>query len=66
MMKELIAAARNLLDFSLTQAQIAALQRYEAELLVWNQRFNLTAIRDIEQIRVKHFLDSLTCLKVIR
>lgn len=66
MMKALIAAARNLIDFSLTQAQIAALQRYEVELLDWNQRVNLTAIRDSEQIRVKHFLDSLTCLKIIR
>jgi 16S rRNA (guanine527-N7)-methyltransferase len=27
---------------------------------------NLTAIHDVETIRVKHFLDSLTCLKVMR
>ncbi len=28
----------------------------------WNEKFNLTAIRDREEIRTKHFLDSLTCL----
>jgi 16S rRNA (guanine527-N7)-methyltransferase len=65
-MKELFAATRNLLDFTLNPSQISALQRYETELIAWNQRFNLTAIRDVEQIRIKHFLDSLTCLKVIR
>ncbi|MBE0686729.1 MAG: 16S rRNA (guanine(527)-N(7))-methyltransferase RsmG, partial [Anaerolineaceae bacterium] len=35
---------------------------YEQELMIWNEKFNLTAIRDIEQIRNKHFLDSLTCV----
>lgn len=65
-MKELVAATRNLLEVALSPTQVAALQKYETELISWNQRFNLTAIRDIEQIRIKHFLDSLTCLKVIR
>jgi 16S rRNA (guanine527-N7)-methyltransferase len=30
--------------------------------MTWNQRFNLTAIRDVEGIRVKHFLDSFSCV----
>lgn len=46
----------------LTATQLQAFQRYEAELLAWNQRFNLTAIRDPEAIRTKHFLDSMSCL----
>ncbi len=65
-MKELAQQARNLLDVPLTNAQIIALQRYENELMDWNQRHNLTAIREPEQIRIKHFLDSLTCLMVMR
>ncbi len=65
-MKELISTTFSMLDFSLSPAQVSALQKYETELISWNQRFNLTAIRDIEQIRIKHFLDSLTCLRVIR
>ena len=28
----------------------------------WNQKFNLTAIRDVESIRTKHFLDSFSCV----
>ena len=31
-------------------------------LLEWNQKHNLTAIREPEGIRTKHFLDSLTCM----
>ena len=65
-MKELALYARNLLGIQLTQAQLNALERYEQELLAWNQRASLTAIRDPHQIRIKHFLDSLTCLCVMR
>lgn len=41
---------------------MAAFKIYEEALLEWNQKFNLTAIRDPEGIRTKHFLDSLTCM----
>ncbi len=33
---------------------------YYRELIEWNERFNLTAIRDQAGIEIKHFLDSLT------
>jgi 16S rRNA (guanine527-N7)-methyltransferase len=55
-----------LLGLRLTRAQVEALEWYSGELLAWNQRFNLTAITDREGIAVKHFLDSLTCLLVMR
>lgn len=42
--------------------QVMALTAYEKELLEWNQKFNLTAIRDVESIRTKHFLDSVSCV----
>jgi 16S rRNA (guanine527-N7)-methyltransferase len=42
------------------------LERYENELLAWNLRVNLTAIDKPEKIQTKHFLDSLTCLIVMR
>lgn len=35
---------------------------FESELLAWNEKFNLTAIRDTEGIRTKHFLDSFSCV----
>jgi 16S rRNA (guanine527-N7)-methyltransferase len=34
--------------------------------LKWNDKVNLTAIRSSDQIRIKHFLDSLTCIQVMR
>lgn len=50
----------------LSQPQIASLKVYERELLDWNKHTNLTAIDTPEQVRVKHFLDSLSCLDVMR
>ena len=37
---------------------------YYRELIEWNERFNLTAIRDQAGIEIKHFLDSLTVVSV--
>ncbi len=51
---------------SLTENQIRSFERYEDSLLEWNRRFNLTAITGREDIRIKHFLDSLSCLKVMQ
>ena len=65
-MEKLIQDAHNLLNLNLNSRQVAALQRYEQELLDWNTRINLTAIRDVEGIRTKHFLDSFTCLMAWR
>ncbi len=48
------------LGLSLSAGQLAQFARYESLLLDWNQRLNLTAIREPEQIRVRHFLDSLS------
>jgi 16S rRNA (guanine527-N7)-methyltransferase len=39
--------------------------RYLEALLDWNRRVNLTRITDPEEIVVKHFLDSLTCLRAV-
>ncbi|HTX79610.1 MAG TPA: 16S rRNA (guanine(527)-N(7))-methyltransferase RsmG [Longilinea sp.] len=55
-----------LVGFNLSPRQVAAYECYETELMDWNARFNLTAIRDAQNIRIKHFLDSLTCLLAIR
>jgi 16S rRNA (guanine527-N7)-methyltransferase len=65
-MKELALHAQNLFGIRLNASQQAALERYEQELLSWNQRMNLTAIREPEKIRIKHFLDSFSCLCAMR
>jgi len=61
-MEKLIHDAQALFNVHLTGRAMLALSVYEKELLSWNQKFNLTAIRDAEGIRVKHFLDSFSCV----
>ncbi|MBU4225079.1 MAG: 16S rRNA (guanine(527)-N(7))-methyltransferase RsmG [Chloroflexi bacterium] len=61
-MEKLIHDALNLFGIHLTGRQVVALINYERELLDWNQKFNLTAIRDAEGVRTKHFLDSFSCV----
>ncbi len=61
-MDSLIRDAQSLFNVNFTARQITALTNYERELLEWNQKFNLTAIRDSDSIRVKHFLDSYSCV----
>ena len=60
-MEKLVQDASALFNVHLTGRQVAAFVTYEKELLSWNSKFNLTAIRDAESIRTKHFLDSLSC-----
>ena len=59
-LNELATAAQPFLGFHLTPSQLDQFERFLSEILEWNAKFNLTAIRDPESIRVKHFLDSLT------
>lgn len=65
-MEELVQQAQRQLGIRLNKNQILQLAQYERELVEWNSRFNLTAIRSPEEIRIKHFLDSLTCLLAMR
>jgi 16S rRNA (guanine527-N7)-methyltransferase len=61
-MEKLAHDAQALFNVHITGRQVMALITYEKELIVWNQKFNLTAIRDTESIRTKHFLDSFSCV----
>jgi len=65
-MQELSQATQRQLGLRLSHTQLSALSLYERELVDWNTRFNLTAIRDPQEIHIKHFLDSLTCLIAMR
>jgi len=62
-MEKLVQEARTLFNVHLTGRQVLSLITYERELMEWNRKFNLTAIRDQESIRTKHFLDSLSCVQ---
>lgn len=61
-MEKLAQAAQSLFNIHLTGRQVMSLITYERELMDWNQKFNLTAIREMEAIRTKHFLDSFSCV----
>ncbi|MDK1081416.1 MAG: 16S rRNA (guanine(527)-N(7))-methyltransferase RsmG [Anaerolineae bacterium] len=61
-MEKLVRDARALFNVHLTGPQVKALTSFERELLDWNKKFNLTAIRDVVGIRTKHFLDSFSCV----
>lgn len=63
MMQDMDDFARGIehLGLSLEPRQRAQFERYEALLLAWNERFNLTAVRTPEGVRTRHFLDSLSC-----
>jgi 16S rRNA (guanine527-N7)-methyltransferase len=65
-MRDLALQAQDVLGLRLNQSQLAAFERYESELMAWNKRFNLTAIDEPGKIRVKHFLDSLSCFLAMR
>jgi 16S rRNA (guanine527-N7)-methyltransferase len=62
-MEKLAHDAQELFHIHLTGRQVMSLITYEKELMEWNQKFNLTAIRDVESIRTKHFLDSFSCVQ---
>lgn len=62
-MEDLAALAAGI-GLSLTSHQLVQFAQYEQLLLEWNQRLNLTAIREPAGIRFRHFLDSLTLVKV--
>jgi 16S rRNA (guanine527-N7)-methyltransferase len=61
-MEKLVHDAQESFHVHVTGRQVMSLLTYERELMEWNQKFNLTAIRDTESIRTKHFLDSFSCV----
>jgi 16S rRNA (guanine527-N7)-methyltransferase len=63
---DILAAGTSELGLILSDHVTAQLIVYARELSVWNQKVNLTAIRDEQGIIVKHFLDSLACTRALR
>ena len=53
------------IDISFNMEQLEKFYKYMELLLKWNEKINLTAITDPEEIIIKHFIDSLTILKYI-
>ncbi len=65
-MDDLVNEAKKIAGVDISPEQLQTFKTYARTLKEWNAHINLTAIREPEQVRVKHFLDSLTCLRVMR
>ena len=48
------------LDICLNEKQLEQFFMYKDLLITWNEKMNLTAIKDEDEIITKHFIDSLT------
>lgn len=62
--KDFIQAAAEY-DIAVSPEQAAAFQTYMELLVEWNEKVNLTAIVEPQQVLEKHFLDSLLLLKAV-
>jgi 16S rRNA (guanine527-N7)-methyltransferase len=63
-MEPLVLGAHRL-GLTLTDRHLTAFETCYDALVAWNERFNLTAITDWYGVLIRHFLDSLSCLRAI-
>lgn len=64
--KELMCFYGKKIDIEFNDKQINQFYEYMNLLLEWNEKINLTAIIEPEEIILKHFIDSLTINKYIK
>lgn len=62
--REILKAGSSEIGVELDEKQVAAMEEYKNILLEENEKYNLTGIKDTTGIAIKHFVDSLTLLKV--
>ena len=60
-----LAAAAEALGRPLSPEQLERFARYRALLLEWNQKINLTAIRDPDAVETLHFVDAIAGLAAL-
>ena len=61
--REVLTAALDAYDVSLDQVAVDRLCRYYELLIEWNEKINLTALTEPEDVALKHFIDSLLLLQ---
>ena len=61
--EEFLSELSTNLNITLTEKQISELDFYAKFLLEYNEHTNLTAIKTLEDVYLKHFYDSLTIVK---
>jgi 16S rRNA (guanine527-N7)-methyltransferase len=63
--KEILVNGARELGVKLSTADLGKFYKLAAELKKWAGKINLTTIRDDEDIAIKHFLDSLTLVRMV-
>lgn len=58
---EILTAVADEYGLQLTEEQVGAFNSYFEMLVEWNEKINLTAITDPQEVAVKHMIDSLSC-----
>lgn len=61
----LISGAEKL-GIALDESKLTLFDEFTSMLLEWNRKFNLTRIADPEEIAIKHYLDSLSLLSLVK
>ncbi|SHN69628.1 16S rRNA (guanine(527)-N(7))-methyltransferase RsmG [Desulfitobacterium chlororespirans] len=65
--KELLGRlTRERLNIELSADQLEKFSIYADRLVEWNEKVNLTSITELEEIILKHFVDSLTLVSLVR
>jgi len=65
-LKPLLKDGARKLNITLDEKAVDLFLRYLIELKEWNRRINLTSIKDDKGIIIRHFLDSLTLVPMVR
>ena len=53
------------MGINLRKEQVKKFSQYLELLIQWNQKINLTSLKTPQEVIIKHFLDSISCMKVI-
>lgn len=61
--QEILINAADNYGIKLDSNQISAMDMYYRLLLEWNEKINLTAITEPQEVAVKHMIDSLSCYR---
>lgn len=64
-MKEKLKEISKEINIDLSEEKIDKFKKYMDLLLEWNEKINLTAITEEDEVVLKHFVDSMTVLKYI-
>ncbi len=61
-----LRAGQTALGLALSDAQVASLLTYQALIEKWTKVYNLTAVRDAQEMLTHHLLDSLAVIKPLQ